>query len=281
MSRLWRWRRVPDASEPLAGYRMWTYTLRPGRIQLHSLSCGGGMSCGADATCGWGRGKIGTTWATASCRLGRHRRAGVPAENCSCGFYAMRTLDRLLEEAPLPFSFVIPDLDPDADEDMVLGRVELAGKVIEHEHGFRAEKARVAKLLPFEGAEPKVRRLASRMGVPMGPSVGLSSAPELVPFEPRDDRFGLNDREEEILRLVKQGRSLKEVSRYLCIERDTVNAHMYSIFEKLRTADRLPLMLSHPSAGRLLLAIAEVGDQAFDQARPSGTPPSWGGFSLN
>src|SRR5918999_2862318 len=162
--------RAPDGTEPLVGYRMWHYTLRPGAIQLHALSCEGqAWSC----RCGWQYG--GSTWATASCSLAKQHRA-VPAENCTCGFYAIRTLDRLLEQAPLLFFVLIRDApsDPDVDENMVLGRVDLAGKVVEHEDGFRAEKARVAELFPLGGSEPKIMRLASRLGVPMGPSIGLA-----------------------------------------------------------------------------------------------------------
>jgi DNA-binding CsgD family transcriptional regulator len=270
-------RRAPDGIEPLLGYRMWNYTLRRGAIQLHALGCRGEEWSGR---CGWAEG--GSTWVTASCSRRRHRRSTVPAENCTCGFYAMRTIERLLEEAPLPILFLIggAPVDPDVDEDMVLGRVDLAGKIVAHEHGFRAEKARVAELFPFEGSEPKIMRLASRLGVPMGPSVRWAPAgPETSSSEPLDDHLRLTNHEVEVLRLVARGFGEKKIARFLCLERGTVRAHMGSIVEKMRANSRLDMVLFRRPA--ILWGLAEVHDQAFEQVRPSGNPPSWGGFSLN
>jgi hypothetical protein len=269
------WQRAPDGIEPLVGYRMWNYTLRRDGVQLHAMHCAGESWAGR---CGWEGG--GSTWVTASCSRARHRRRTVPAEHCTCGFYAMSTLDRLLDEAPLPFSFLFggTPLDPD-DEDMVLGRVDLAGKVVEHEHGFRAEKARVAELFPFEGSEPKIMRLASRLGVPMGPSVRLTRPALEVSFEPRNDRVRLTTREEEIVRLIGSGRSVKGLSRYLCLETDTVKAHLAAIFQKMGAdwlhATRRPLIsISLPD----LPGSNKETDPAVDI---SGTPPPWPDCSLN
>jgi hypothetical protein len=51
--------------------------------------------------------------------------------------------------------------------DVILGRVELAGKVIECSTGFRAERARIVELTPVVGTEGEAMRLANRLGLPM------------------------------------------------------------------------------------------------------------------
>jgi hypothetical protein len=53
----------------------------------------------------------------------------------------------------------------------VLGRVLLAGKVIEHDEGYRAERARIAELIPVKGTERTVELLAAALGLPMGAAV--------------------------------------------------------------------------------------------------------------
>ena len=49
----------------------------------------------------------------------------------------------------------------------VLGRVLLAGKVIEHAQGYRAERARIAELILVRGTEGTVAPLAAALGLPM------------------------------------------------------------------------------------------------------------------
>jgi hypothetical protein len=56
--------------------------------------------------------------------------------------------------------------EPRAD-DVILGRVELAGKVIEYTSGYRAERARITELTPVAGTEREAMRLANRLGLPM------------------------------------------------------------------------------------------------------------------
>jgi hypothetical protein len=52
--------------------------------------------------------------------------------------------------------------------DLVIGRVDLAGKVIEHDFGYRAERARIAELIPAAGAERAALRVANRLGLRLG-----------------------------------------------------------------------------------------------------------------
>lgn len=89
----------------------------------------------------------------------------VPVETCTCGFYAMRVLTPELL-GPRAWS---PN---QGDTGSVLGRVLLAGKVIEHDSGFRAERARVVELIPMKGTERSVMRLADKLDLPMGRAVG-------------------------------------------------------------------------------------------------------------
>jgi hypothetical protein len=61
----------------------------------------------------------------------------------------------------------------------VLGRVELAGKVIEHERGYRAERARIVELIPLRGTERAVEALARRVGVGVARSVKVDRVSRL------------------------------------------------------------------------------------------------------
>jgi hypothetical protein len=64
------------------------------------------------------------------------------------------------------------------NEDLVLGRVALAGKVIEHEHGYRAERARILELIPIQGTEVSVKHLGALLGLPVGtPVPSIPSGP--------------------------------------------------------------------------------------------------------
>lgn len=53
---------------------------------------------------------------------------------------------------------------------VVFGRVELAGKVIEHETGYRAERARIAELIPTTTDGGVTLSIARRLGLPVGPA---------------------------------------------------------------------------------------------------------------
>ena len=53
---------------------------------------------------------------------------------------------------------------------VVFGRVELAGKVIEHEIGYRAERARIAELIPTTTDGGVTLSIARRLGLPAGPA---------------------------------------------------------------------------------------------------------------
>lgn len=109
----------------------------------------------------------------ACCTLHGRRGHVAPAENCSCGFYAVTTLQVL-------FWGTLGWMSAGDTDSKVLGRVELAGKIIEHEYGYRAERARIAELIPIQGTERDVMRLGARLGLPVGHSV----APRIVRTAP-------------------------------------------------------------------------------------------------
>jgi hypothetical protein len=182
---------VPDAIEPLTGYRMWAYALTGPETGLHSLTCRGLGGCPWQGT--------GSSWVQASCTIDDDLWHISPSEDCTCGLYALPTLDRGLP-------WVSNDGSP-----ILMGRVELAGKVIEHEFGYRAEKARIAEFIPIEGAIGDVMRLGNRLGIPIAPAV---SPP---PAEPSTDL------DTQILRMVAHGWTIGQVAKSVGISRREAN----------------------------------------------------------
>jgi hypothetical protein len=156
---------VPDAIEPIIGYRLWRYRLGRRGAQLRSIAAvhplgRRGAWHGA-----------GSKWVVASCQQhGTDPRHLAPIEDCTCGFYAFNSIFPLLE-----WGFAMEKVERqqlgESDRGFVLGRVQLAGKVIAHDYGYRAERARILELIPFRGTEGSIRDLAARLGVAVGPPV--------------------------------------------------------------------------------------------------------------
>jgi hypothetical protein len=158
--------RAPDGIDPFVGYRAWTFALDRQGVSLYPLSGFGRPSVWNMAVRGW---------ATASCLV--HWREGLrmvrecacggddpscptcipfhaaPQEGCTCGFYALKGV-------PLGLSY--------GTSHVVFGRVDLAGKVIEHDFGYRAERARIVELIPIVGAQMSALHVANRLGIPIG-----------------------------------------------------------------------------------------------------------------
>jgi hypothetical protein len=150
--------RVPDGVEPISAYRAWNYSTG-GRAKLLPLSAGFGSWPNA-----WEG--VGSGWVTACCGYSRGHK--TPSEDCRCGFYSLKELDSAIDlVAPIELS----EPRPDRGWPVVLGRILLSGKVIEHEIGYRAERARVAELIPFRSTERSVTRLANILGVGMAAGV--------------------------------------------------------------------------------------------------------------
>jgi len=155
-------RRAPDGITPLVGYRVWTLSVGPGRRALRSMN----GQIVHEVNLNHPLGHRTDPWLTARCQMNDH---DAPEESCSCGFYAVKslfTLGRLLLFPALP-SALARTADRAATF-LVAGRVDLAGKVVEHDLGYRAERMRIAELLAFGGTEQTVARFARRLGVPVG-----------------------------------------------------------------------------------------------------------------
>ena len=168
--------RAPDGFVPLIGYRLWKLATAPGHRMLVSMN--GDVAIDVSIEDPWLDQR--PRWLTARCLSGRRALHLAPAEGCTCGFYAVKSLFTL--GAMFAFSFQLRDPE-DSDPIMVGGRVEMAGKVIEHDLGYRAERLRIAELLPFEGSEHVVGRFARRVGVHVGASIPMGSdeSPPPVP----------------------------------------------------------------------------------------------------
>jgi hypothetical protein len=60
---------------------------------------------------------------------------------------------------------------------VVCGVVELAGTIIEHDGGFRAERARIVEFLPIRGARRRTAKAAASLGVGSGEAIGTPRDP--------------------------------------------------------------------------------------------------------
>lgn len=197
---------VPDAIQPLTGYRMWTYVLLGRTATLHSMTCSGPRGCP------WAAAP--TDWVGSSCYRNDHPWHRPPEEECSCGIHAVPTVDLLLGR----FAPLMGDATG-----QVMGRVELAGKIIEHEYGYRAEKARIAELIALEGTTPDLIGLAAQLGLPVASPVPWPSV-ETDPLSPS---------EIDILRRISNGATTREAADSVGISPGRVRKHLDLIFEKL------------------------------------------------
>jgi hypothetical protein len=167
---------APDGIGPLAGYRLWKVHEEGDEPVFSSLSFESRDWVGASH--GWVSSAcsgVSEFWVSPEGELEWPDPHQAPGETCTCGFYAMK---ELTPELRLWASFPIGDASPGSAERFVLGRVELAGKVIEHEFGYRAERARIVELIPIWGGELGVQALARRIGVPAGQPVGWTEPPD-------------------------------------------------------------------------------------------------------
>jgi hypothetical protein len=132
---------VPDAIEPIRAWRVWRASTADvtGHLTLHSLGNG-------------------TPWKPremleARCSLGAH---AAPNAECTCGVYAHKTRKAAIRHARTIGGAVV-------------GEVELWGKVVEHEHGYRAQYARPCALwMPHFPNDVQSRRHALHSYGPVG-----------------------------------------------------------------------------------------------------------------
>jgi hypothetical protein len=153
---------VPDGIDPITAFRAWHVD---SDLRLHSLN--------HQAT--WVPGE----WISARCSRQRH---SAPREGCTCGLYAATDLDEVFAVAPIRMLLTSGE---HRSSGAVIGRVQLAGKIIEHDRGYRAEHAWIAEILPISGRGREARVVAERYGVPLGAEIPAEALPEfsdLIPF---------------------------------------------------------------------------------------------------
>ena len=179
--------RIPDGIEPIAGFRMWLYTLHRSRPQLHPIRSLGNASGPSP----WDSAESG--WVVASCAASPVDPEHVPGRSCTCGFYATKHLPPFLKSI---FLVELPPREDGVELGWIFGRVELAGKIIEHEFGYRAQRARIVELNPLEGDERNSLHLSALLGLPIGDPVAVplfSDPPWSRPDGPSTPRLRVRD----------------------------------------------------------------------------------------
>jgi hypothetical protein len=165
----------PDLIEPIVGYRAWRYAMSDRGVQLFPFNLtADDLLPRSEWEGAW------ATWVTSSCPSPRDPSHLAPDEGCSCGFYALKSPDDVARftEAII---FQAAASRGKGGDGAVLGRVLLAGKVIEHETGYRAERARIAEFIPTTTDAGSTLALASRLGLPVGPT--LDTTPLFLEME--------------------------------------------------------------------------------------------------
>jgi len=147
---------APDLATPLVGWRIWYV----------GADAAGPTLVSPVAPCTWPS----RSAMTAACRHGCDE---VPSWTCTCGLYAAKDIDLALVLAAGVLTSTSPGDSMPATA--IVGKVELAGKVIEHDRGYRAERARVVEILPIEGRSRLTESLAERFGVPVGDQIPTES----------------------------------------------------------------------------------------------------------
>jgi hypothetical protein len=138
---------------------------------------------------------VGHEWVRARCARPdrkedpQHR---APVERCSCGIYALKSLElaeRFFEDWMRPI-VQAPTNGPTSPWSTLKARaassrwgpryatpiggiLELAGRVIEHDRGYRAERARIVEVLPapLEASQECAARVARQLGVEVGEGI--------------------------------------------------------------------------------------------------------------
>ncbi|MFC9362768.1 response regulator transcription factor, partial [Rhodococcus sp. NPDC057014] len=97
---------------------------------------------------------------------------------------------------------------------------------------------------------------AGRLAAVGGAGVGAAAAPGLSPPTPWP--AGLTDREVEILRLVAQGRSNREIAADLFIAEKTARNHVERVYAKLGVNNRTQASLAAIDRGLVGFPVNEV-----------------------
>jgi hypothetical protein len=86
----------------------------------------------------------------------------APLAWCFCGLHAMKSLSYLCSRSGVAFDLIVT-----SRFGILMGTVELAGKVIEYGYGYRAQFARLVEIAPAPGQEELAQLAASIYGVPV------------------------------------------------------------------------------------------------------------------
>jgi DNA-binding CsgD family transcriptional regulator len=244
MSLAWtRAGRTPDAITPLVGYRCWTLMIGLGHEALHSLNGEIVREVNLDDPLE----RQADPWLVARCLRDDH---DAPEEDCSCGFYALKafsTLGRIVPFVTRPLLYA-----GEAEHEAafpVAGQVDLAGKVIEHDLGYRAERMRITELRAFAGTEQTVTQFARHIGVPVGESIPAPGHGPISRGSLSGSLARLTPREVDVLRLLASGSSSTKIAAELSISPLTARRHVRDILAKLQVHSGLEAvarMRRHP-----------------------------------
>ena len=120
-----------------------------------------------------------------------------------------------------------------------------------------------------------LRLMTERISAPPERSQDLSPNGKEVDGAKIEKMLGvLTDRERQIMRLVSEGLSNKEIARQLNVSQGTVKVHLYNIFQKLEISNRTVLAtiaLLQRSAGFGTLSLAALAFAISSDAKASDT----------
>jgi hypothetical protein len=167
------WPQAPDLIEPIIGYRMWPYEMSEREVHLGSSLVD---PDDPDRSIGGWEGSW-RGWVSSSCAFPGWFDHLAPDEGCSCGFYATKSRD----DSPSLEWVVTAQAEnslsraSEGTSGVVFGRVDLAGKVIEHDLGYRAERARIMELIPTTTDGGITELLAARLDLPVGSAIDTTA----------------------------------------------------------------------------------------------------------
>lgn len=110
----------------------------------------------------------------------------------------------------------------------------------------RRDRGRRGDALKAQAAEARAAAIFESLGTPVPVSVPSPRR------EPATARFGLSDRETEVLRLVAAGLRNHEIAERLSLSNRTVEGHVQRIFQKMDVRSRPQAVLAAASAGLLV-----------------------------
>jgi len=166
----------------IIGYRAWNYYEDKGNV-LYSLVKRIGE------TFPW---QIGENIAKCRHRNGVSASESIPISECDCGYHAWKTLEQLKRSYP-------PEHSPEIGYFRILGTVALYGTVVEHELGYRAEKAQIIGIFnTFPNAAMVAKKYdadllpSTQINMKLGsmsiePALGIKTEKDYYPTSPMPD----------------------------------------------------------------------------------------------